>query len=162
MDRYIAREGFTGTGNLVVRRSVLEAVGPFGGLEVAEDRDWGQRAVALGHRIRYVPAMRVYHPARPTLGLVFEKWDRHIAHDYERARARRGGRLRFAAKAAAMALSPLAELPRILGSDRISGRGSRAKAFAALARIRLHRARRMGWLLAGGDPARLTGRWNRG
>ncbi len=43
MDRYIAREGFTGTGNLVVRRNVLLDVGPFAGIGVAEDRDWGHR-----------------------------------------------------------------------------------------------------------------------
>ncbi|MFN3938913.1 MAG: glycosyltransferase family 2 protein, partial [Gemmobacter sp.] len=29
MDRYIAEQGFTGTGNLVVRRAVFEDVGPF-------------------------------------------------------------------------------------------------------------------------------------
>lgn len=161
MDRYIAREGFTGTGNLVVRRAVLDAVGPFGGLEVAEDRDWGQRAVGQGRRIRYVPAMRVFHPARPDLRSLFEKWDRHTAHDFERAIASRGGRVRFAAKAAAMVVSPLAEVPRILGSDRVAGATSRAKVFAALLRVRLHRARRMAWLLAGGDAGRLTGGWNR-
>jgi hypothetical protein len=59
-------------------------------------------------------------------------------------------------------LSPLAELPRIAASDRIAGTRNRALAFAALGRVRLHRARRMAWLLAGGDPAALSGRWNRG
>jgi GT2 family glycosyltransferase len=66
MDRYIAREGFTGTGNLVVRRAVLQDVGPFAGIAVAEDRDWGRRATAKGYRIRFLPQMRVYHPARAT------------------------------------------------------------------------------------------------
>ena len=161
MDRYIAREGFTGTGNLVVRREVLAAVGPFRGLEVAEDRDWGQRATALGYRIRYVAGMRVHHPARPSLEDLFRKWDRHVAHDFARARQQRGGRLRWGLKALAMGVSPLAELPRIAASDRIRGARSRGLAFAALARVRLHRARRMAWLLAGGDPGRLAGAWNR-
>ncbi len=31
MDRYIARQGFTGTGNLVMRRDVFDDVGPFAG-----------------------------------------------------------------------------------------------------------------------------------
>jgi len=48
----------------VVKRSVLETVGPFAGLEKAEDRDWGRRATAMGYEITYVPQMRVYHPAR--------------------------------------------------------------------------------------------------
>jgi hypothetical protein len=31
-----------------------------------------------------------------------------------------------------------------------------------LTRIRLYRARRMAWLVLGGDPAKLSGAWNRG
>jgi glycosyltransferase involved in cell wall biosynthesis len=162
MDRYIAREGFTGTGNLVVRRPVMEDVGPFAGLSVAEDRDWGKRATARGYRIRYVAAMRVYHPARADFTGLYQKWDRHSAHDFVAARTRTGGRLRFAAKTLAMGLSPLAELPRILVSDRVSGPGNRMKAWAGLIRIRLYRTRVMTWLLFGGDPDRLSGAWNRG
>jgi glycosyltransferase involved in cell wall biosynthesis len=162
MDRYIAREGFTGTGNLVVRRTVLDAVGPFAGLSVAEDRDWGQRATRAGHAIRFLPEMRVYHPARGSLAEIYAKWDRQIAHDFARACSRRGGRLRWGVKAVAMVLSPLAELPRIVRSNRIAGIRNRALAFIALSRVRLHRARRMVGLLAGGDPEVLSGRWNRG
>ena len=159
MDRYIAREGFTGTGNLVVRRAVLAAVGPFAGLSVAEDRDWGQRATAKGYKIRYVAAMRVYHPARQRFSEMAAKWDRQTAHDFVEAGS--GGWFRFLGKALMMAPSPLAEIPRILASDRVSGLRSRALAFLALARIRLYRARIMIWLVAGGDPALLSGGWNR-
>jgi GT2 family glycosyltransferase len=162
MDRYIARDGFTGTGNLVVRREILATVGPFRGREVAEDRDWGQRATAKGYPIRYVAEMRVFHPARDSFGQIFAKWDRQIAHDFVLARTSRGGMLRFFAKTLAMAVSPVAELPRILGSQRISGSRNRALAFAALTRIRLHRARRMLGLLLGRDPDALSGAWNRG
>lgn len=162
MDRYIAREGFTGTGNLVVRRAVLDAVGPFAGLAVAEDRDWGHRATGMGYRIRYVPGMKVYHPARQDFSEMKTKWDRHTAHDYVSARARPGGRLRFLAKTLAMALSPLAEIPRILVSDRVAGVRSRALAFGGLVRTRLYRTRVMLGLCIGGDPERLSGAWNRG
>lgn len=161
MDLYIRHQGFTGSGNLVTRRAVFDDVGPFAGLEVAEDRDWGHRATARGHTIRYVAAMRVYHPARPDFAGLYAKWDRHSAHDYESARARTGGRMRFALKTMAMIFSPLAELPKVLASDRIAGLRSRVLAFAALARIRAYRARVMLWLLTGGDPAQLSGRWNR-
>ena len=159
MDRYIAREGFTGTGNLVVRRAVLEAVGPFAGLAVAEDRDWGQRATARGYAIRYVAAMRVYHPARESLAELFRKWDRHTAHDFERAVARPGGRLRWGAKTLAMGVSPLAELPRLIASRRMSGLDNRARAFLALTLVRLHRMRRMAWLIGGGATKTLAMRW---
>ena len=161
MDRYIAREGFTGTGNLVVRRGVMAQVGPFAGLAVAEDRDWGQRATKAGHVIRYVAGMKVYHPARETFADLWKKWDRHTAHDFIRARGRRFGLGIFAAKTLVMAASPLAEIPRIAVSDRIGGVRARGLAFAGLVRVRLYRAGRMAWLLAGGDPARLSGSWNR-
>lgn len=161
MDRYIAREGFTGTGNLAVRRRVLEAVGPFGGLEVAEDRDWGQRATGAGFDLRYVAAMRVYHPARRDFDGLKLKWDRHSAHDYALYRARRLGRLAWLLRSLAMAVSPLAEGPRIARSDRIAGLRARGLAFWGLTRIRLYRSAIMLRLLASDDPGALTGRWNR-
>lgn len=161
MDRYIARQGFTGTGNLAVRREVLQAVGPFAGIEVAEDRDWGQRAGALGFRIRFVPGMRVYHPARASLAELCVKWDRASAHDYARARALPRGRLRFALKALAMLPSVLVEIPALATSPRLSGARARLLALAALARIRLHRARVMARLLLRGDAQALAGSWNR-
>ena len=160
MDRYIAKEGFTGTGNLVVRREVLAKVGTFAGIGVAEDRDWGQRATALGFAIRYVPGMKVYHPARQTFVELCQKWDRQTAHDYVKA-ALEGRRLRFAAKTLAMCVSSLAEAPRILASNRIVGPRNRCLAFLTLARIRLYRTRKMAHLLAGGDPEKLSSRWNR-
>lgn len=160
MDRYIAREGFTGTGNLGLRREVFAAVGPFAGLSVAEDRDWGQRAVAAGYALRYVPEMRVYHPARPDFAGLQAKWDRQTGHDFARYRGA-VGRVRWGLRTAAMAVSPLAEVPRILRSDRIERAGDRLKALRGLTRIRLYRARIMTRLLLGGDPDRLTTTWNR-
>lgn len=159
MDRYIAREGFTGTGNLVIRRPVWFDVGLFAGIGVAEDRDWGQRATAKGYAIRYVAGMKVYHPARKTFAELCVKWDRQTAHDF--VKARRGGMARFVAKTLAMGLSPLAELPRLALSDRVSGPVNKTRAFAVLVRIRAYRAGLMLRLLAGADPDHLSGRWNR-
>ena len=161
MDRYIAREGFTGTGNLVVRRAVLDAVGPFAGIGLAEDRDWGQRATRAGHVIRYVPGMRVYHPARLHQTELRQKWDRHMAHDFAAVPGHPVARVKWLLKTLAMAVSPLAEIPRILTSDRIEGLRNRALAFVGLGRIRLYRAGRMAQLFLGADPALLAGRWNR-
>ena len=161
MDRYIAEKGFTGTGNLAVRRTVLDTVGHFAGLDVAEDRDWGQRATRAGHDLRYVPAMRVYHPARKSFAELARKWDRHTAHDFAGFRTRPGGRVLWALRTIAVALSPPAELPRILMSDRISGPRARALAWIGLARIRFHRAAIMLKLLGGADAAALSGQWNR-
>ncbi len=161
MDRYIAREGFTGTGNLVVRRAVLNDVGPFAGIGVAEARDWGQRATAKGYRIRYVAGMKVYHPARKQFAELRQKWDRHMAHDFILARQTPGGLVKWLVKTLAMGVSPLAEIPRVLLSDRLAGPGVRVMAFVGLMRIRAYRAFQMARLLLGGDPQALAGRWNR-
>ena len=161
MDRYIAREGFTGTGNLVVRRAVLDDVGSFAGVSVAEDRDWGQRATAKGYKIRYVAEMKAYHPARVDFSELQQKWDRHMAHDFTDAWVNLGGKLKWAVKSLAMGISPLAEIFRIAASDRIDGPYNKLLAFGGLARIRLYRAGRMLQLMAGMDSAALSGRWNR-
>lgn len=162
MDRYIAREGFTGTGNLVVRRAVLADVGPFAGIGVAEDRVWGRAATARGYRIRFVPGMKAYHPARKSFADLALKWRRQVAHDHTEALLRPGGRLRFALKTLAMPVSVLAEVPRILATDRLSGPRARLLAFLCLARTRMLRARVMAGLLLGGGADRMSGMWNRG
>ena len=163
MRDYIRRKGFTGTGNLAVRREVLAAVGPFAGIAVAEDIDWGRRAGAKGHRIHYRPDMIAFHPARRSMKELYEKWDRHLAHFHRDVSGKRLGRLRWLARAAAVALSPLGEIVRILRSDRISGARERWLAFRAMTAVRLHRARVMAALAAGrrGGEA-MSGAWNRG
>ena len=65
-----------------MRRSAYGAVGPFGGIELAEDSDWGHRATSMGYAIGYVPTMIVYHPARQSFADLCTKWDRHISHDF--------------------------------------------------------------------------------
>ena len=161
MDRYIAQEGFTGTGNLAVRRAVLAAVGSFAGLAVAEDRDWGQRATAMGFDLRYVQNMKVYHPARRSFSELAVKWDRHTAHDFIAAKVKPFGRLKFVIKTIVMSASPLAEIPRIAATDRLTGLRNKVLAFACLVRTRLYRSRIMLRLLLGSDPGRLSRAWNR-
>lgn len=160
MDRYIAREGFTGAGNLVLRRGVFDAVGPFPGIGVAEDRVWGRRATARGYRIRFVPGMRAFHPARDSLADLASKWDRQIAHDHADAAGRPGGRWRFALKTLAMPVFWVAEVPQVLTTDRLSGARARGLAFLCLVRMRLYRAGRMARLLAGADAGRIAGSRN--
>jgi glycosyltransferase involved in cell wall biosynthesis len=156
---YIERDRYTGTGNMAVRREIFEAVGPFAGIGVAEDMDWGRRATALGYRHAYVPEMRVRTPARRDFAELARKWDRHIAHFYAENRARPAARLRWLGRAALVAASPLGEAVRIARSDRLSGPGNRARALLGVTRLRLYRAGRMLGLALGHDPARLAGGW---
>lgn len=136
-------EGFSGTGNLSTRPDTLRQVGPFGGIDIAEDRDWGLRAGALGYRIEYVPSMIVYHPARKSFQELAQKWDRHIAHDYAERAEMPGGKVKWLLRALAMAVSPLIEIPVILRSGRVSGWRERGMAFACLCAIRLYRSKTM-------------------
>lgn len=161
MDLYIRDQGFTGTGNLAVRRRTLDEVGPFAGIELAEDRDWGRRARAKGHRIVYVPEMRVWHPAREDFAGLEAKWARQIGHDRAQVRGA-AAEARWIAKALALAVSPVWAWIRIARSDRISGPRERLLAWLALARVRAFRAGLMLRVAFGADAAARSRAWNRG
>lgn len=154
-------EGFSGTGNLATLPSVVLEIGPFAGIEVAEDRDWGLRAGAAGYKIRYVPEMIVFHPARKTFAELTWKWDRHIAHDYELFRSRRFGSLRWLARAILIAGSPLFELKTVFLSPRVSGLRERILAMLCLIAIRVYRGGRMIGVLLSSDTQKISGAWNR-
>jgi GT2 family glycosyltransferase len=158
---YIERRGFSGTGNLAVRREDLERIGPFAGIHVAEDLEWGNRARSLGYRIAFVPDMVVLHPARRSFAELYTKWDRHTAHSYERFRGTRRGRLEWLAYTVVVALSPLVESIRILRSRRVHTARERVLALRGVTRIRLYRARQMISLFFGKDGSRLSEAWNR-
>lgn len=140
---YIERQGFSGTGNLAMRRTVYDTVGAFAGIEIAEDRDWGRRATKLGYSISYLSDMLVFHPARRSFDELFSKWDRIIAHDFFDYSQKPAGRLRWAFRALGVAASPVFEIRRILTSSRASTWRDRRLAILGLIRIRLYRACRM-------------------
>jgi GT2 family glycosyltransferase len=161
MKLYIERDRYAATCNMAVRRAVFLDVGPFAGLSVAEDMDWGRRATARGYHHVYLPEMRVETPARQSFAELARKWDRHIAHFYAESRARPWAGPRWLAQAGFVAVSPLGELPRILASDRLDRPSDRARALVGVTRLRLHRARQMLRLALGADPAQLAGAWRK-
>ncbi|HUF56674.1 MAG TPA: glycosyltransferase family A protein [Thermohalobaculum sp.] len=158
---FIERDGYAATCNMAVRRAVFDAVGPFAGIGVAEDIDWGRRASAAGRRIVYAPEVRVRTPARAGFAELARKLDRHAAHEFAMLDAGPAAKARWALKTAAMAVSPLAEIPAVVGTDRLSGSRDRLRCLACLARTRLWRARRMAELLASRSPDRLVEAWRR-
>lgn len=161
MRDYIRRKGFTGTGNLAVRREVLARVGPFAGIGVAEDIDWGRRATGMGLRIAYAPEAVAFHPARRSIDELYVKWDRHTAHFHADVRAKPLGRWRWLGYAAALAVSPAVEALRIARSDRVTGWAERRAAFRVMASVRAYRVRAMLRLARGGGGEALSGAWNR-
>jgi glycosyltransferase involved in cell wall biosynthesis len=140
---YIEQHGFSGTGNLVVRRSDFDRVGLFAGIEIAEDVDWGQRARAAGCTFRYIPEMIVFHPARQSIRELFVKWDRHIQHAVNTRDENAMWRARWFIRAFAILISPIADWTKVVVSDRIYGVVPRTKAIFVLIAIRAYRAYRM-------------------
>jgi GT2 family glycosyltransferase len=155
---FIERHGFCGTGNLVVRRTDYEKAGPFAGIDIAEDVEWGRRARLAGLRFRYVPEMIIFHPARRSLQELCVKWDRHTQHNLNMARGKHAWKIRWIARALAVLVSPIVDSMRALGSDRIQGISTRLKAISVLFAIRAYRARKMLGLLSASQEVV----WNRG
>lgn len=140
---YIEQHGYSGTGNLVVRRADFQRVGPFLGLEIAEDVEWGARARSARLTIRYEPGLIVYHPARRSLRELFIKWDRHLQHELNVARAQPLWRARWLGRASLLLISPLIDAGNVFVSDRLQGWSARLKAVAVLIVLRSYRAWRM-------------------
>jgi glycosyltransferase involved in cell wall biosynthesis len=137
---YIEQHGFSGTGNLAMFRADFETIGPFAGIQVAEDVEWGQRACAAGFQFRYVPDMIVFHPARGSLQELYDKWDRQIQHYRNMAYGKPAWRFRWIARALLILGSPIVDAATVFASDRIRGITARCKAIAVLCAIRTHRA----------------------
>ena len=140
---YIEKHSFSGTGNLVVRREDFEAVGPFAGINVAEDMEWGRRVRAAGRQLRYAPDMIVYHPARVTFRELFVKWDRHIQHAVNSSDGGWSWKARWVARSLAVLASTIVDAPKVLFDARLAGLDTRAKGLAALATVRAYRFWRM-------------------
>jgi GT2 family glycosyltransferase len=154
---YIEQHGFCGTGNLVVRRSDFGRIGPFRGIDIAEDIDWGQRACSAGYTFNYVSGMIVFHPARETLHELLVKWDRHIQHAVNAGRHTAKWQALWLLRAAAVLLSPALDWVKIFASDRVDGVMAKAKALLVLVIVRAYRAYKMLHLLI----SRREVEWNR-
>ena len=154
---YIEQHGFCGTGNLVLRKPDFEDIGPFRGIEVAEDIEWGGRALRAGYIFRYVPEMIVYHPARASFRELCVKWDRHIQHAVNAGGTDPIWYARWVLRALAVLVSPAVDWTKIVTSHRVHGLLPGVKAIGVLAAIRCYRAYKMISLLL----SRKQVRWNR-
>jgi glycosyltransferase involved in cell wall biosynthesis len=158
---YIEKKGFSGTGNLATTKKVMHEVGHFRGIEVAEDRDWGNRAMTSGKKICYEPSMIVSHPARKTFDELTRKWDRHTSHDFEEISKGFVGKFKWLLRTMMVAASSVIDCYKVFMSDRLINIQSRAKACVILFRIRLHRATHMIALLMSANSNKSSQKWNR-
>jgi glycosyltransferase involved in cell wall biosynthesis len=136
--RYIEQEGFSGAGNMFVPRAIFDHVGGFRP-GVSEDKDWGQRAGALGYRWTYAPDVEVSHPARRNWQELRAKWQRITRETYRLEEEKPFGRLRWMLRACAVLVSPLIHTPRILRSPKLERLSDKMKATGVLFRIRAWR-----------------------
>ena len=136
--RYIEEVGFSGSGNLFVRREDFERVGGFRSV-VAEDLDWGRRATAMGLRLAYADDVIVSHPARYDWDQLKNLWRKRTAEAYAIAREKRYGRLLWFFRSWAILASPFAHSVKVLRSKKLMGMDQKAKAVAVLFRLRAWR-----------------------
>jgi len=158
---YVEKHHFSATANLATRAEVFAKVGDFAGINIAEDRDWGQRATAMGYAIRYRDELKVSTPARPDFAEVCRKIDRQTSHDYAILGTSIGAKAKWFAKALALVASPLGEVFRIAASDRLSGFRAKSLCLLCLARSRAYRGGLMLKLLFNWGQGLGTGGWNR-
>ncbi|SFK77179.1 glycosyltransferase [Methylocapsa palsarum] len=145
-ERYILIEGYTGSGNMWVWRTVFDSVGGFR-TGVAEDMDWSFRARAAGFRLGYEPSAVVSHLARPSWSDLKTRWRRVLAEHHALTLEKPFGLMRWAAKTAAMPLSAAPHLLKVLRSDRLPDGRAKAGAAAVLVAHRLWRTGVMARLL---------------
>lgn len=160
-DRYVRDYGFSATGNMSVRKRVFEAVGPFGGIGTMEDTDWGMKASREGYRIAFIRDAKVLTPPCANFDELALRWDRHVAHEFKTVPRTLSGKLKWAAKALAVAASPIQGAVQLAKTDRLVGLRERFLGFVCLTRVRLYRARRMLGLIVNDESADMVGSWNR-
>lgn len=139
---YILNKGFSVTANLLTRRDVFLATGPF--IDgVSEDEEWCRRARDRGFRIALAEDLRVSHPTRSDWPALRRKW-RRLTDEMFRLHMTRSSRVRWALRAVAVAASGVAHLPRVVADARLNGTGERLRGCITLVRLRLLRA---GWMM---------------
>ena len=138
---YIEKRHFSVTANLAMAACVAPIIGPFRGIDTAEDVEWGQRAHGMGYATRFNPAMRVWHPARADFAALARKWQRHIHHFHHEHTIKGRPEWKWQAQSALMVASVVPDTARAMVSDRVHGLGNRWRAVTMLTRTRLFRAR---------------------
>ena len=136
--RYIEVEGYSGSGNMFAPRAIFDAVGGFRA-QVAEDVDWGQRALSAGYRFRYADDAIVSHPGRRNWIELTQKWDKETRQAYAATIEKQHGRLRWFVRSFAILASPFAHWTTIALSPKLDTAGQKLMATGVLFRIRFWR-----------------------
>ncbi len=145
-DKYIRKKGFTGSGNMAVRKNVFEDVGGFR-RAVSEDVDWSHRALAKNYKIIYDPSVIVGHPARRNWQELRKKFERLSREGYLLIKDKPRGRLKWFIRSFAVLLSPFIHVLRVLAAPELPRLADRLAAARILFAIRTYRFFEMNRLL---------------
>lgn len=137
-ESYVLKKGFTGSGNLFCTRSTFDKVGGFL-VGVSEDRDWSQRATALGFRLGYCRDAAIGHPARTNWIDLRRKWERVNAETYGLIKQRPFANIVWLGRTWLLPLSILVHASRVIRSPALRNNGDRIAALLMLGKIRLWR-----------------------
>lgn len=141
--KYALKENFSGTANLAMTRQVFEIAGPFGGILVPEDKQFGERALSEGIKARYAHKMQALHPSQPSFAAVRARWARLIAQSFSAHKEQGHSLFSWKLRALAVMVSSFAHIPMAIFSRRISGIANRCKAILFLIAIRWTRGIKM-------------------
>lgn len=145
------RRGFSGAGNLFVRRGVFARVGTFDEtLLSGGDKEWGQRLTRAGGRVVYVDDAVVAHAARTTRAELRTKIARLVGGRWAAVK----GPWQAAWAWPAMVLPPPRPLWIALGAGRVPLR-DRGRILAVLGLIWYLKLAEVIRLLRGGQPGRV-------
>ncbi|CAO4157277.1 Glyco-trans-2-like domain-containing protein [Methylorubrum extorquens] len=145
-DKYIRQKGFTGSGNMAVKKEVFEDVGGFR-KAVSEDVDWSHRALAKNYKIVFDPSVVVGHPARRNWQELRKKFERLSREGYLLIKDKPRGRLKWFVRSFAVLLSPLVHVLRVLAAPELPRLADRLAAIRILFAIRTYRFFEMNRLL---------------
>ena len=129
------RKDFRAPENMFVSQAIFDRVGGFRS-GVAEDRDWGNRAVALGYQWRYAPDVAVSHPARRDWPELERKWRRMVDEAYAMTKEKPFGRLRWVFRSWLILFSPFFHTVIVLRSIKLKRWDIKLKASGVLFRLR--------------------------
>ncbi len=136
--RYIEVLGFSGSGNMFVPREIFDRVGGFRG-QVAEDLDWGRRAVAANYRFHYAADVVVSHPARRDWCDLTQKWRKSTREAFAAANEKPHGRAVWILRSVAILGSPFIHWVKVVRSKKLDGPSQKWRAIGVLFGIRLWR-----------------------
>lgn len=106
VESYVREQHFAPTCGLLIRRAVIEDVGPFDETLISGgDAEFGRRVHEAGYEIEYAPEVTMYHPARDSFRAFAKKYVRVGRGIYQR-RSTDGPRLERAEAFARRCLPP--------------------------------------------------------